>query len=336
VPLCNRPRCGLSGFSNLSELHHASHSALGPLFSELAQTHGSVRAVLADPGIGRILLDDSQDPGAGLIWGPEGLYLGGAPRAGGDYASLSSAIEGWAYLYVSPAWKPALSALLPGDYRVPHARIRLLALAPPRCPKPLPQDYLITPMAEPLGFAVTHEGQIVSRCSADMIVGHYAEIGVWTHFGHRRKGLARAAAAASLGAAFESGIEEVGWHCLASNKGSLAVADALGLSFEQPYTAFSASLPAENVGDLSASECRQLAVHFDAGAKHIHWLGFHAAAAWALAGEEERALDAVEALIAGAWSGEVSWLQTHWALQKLQGEPRFKAAIGQLKAAMKA
>lgn len=309
------------------EIAHASYAAQRPLFAELTDIHGSVRAVIADPTLGRILVYDPEAPSAALLWGPEGLYLAGAPHPGKDYGDLAAAIEGWAYLYPSLAWQAVLKMLLPSDFRVRHPRVRLLAVSSPAKSKPLPQGYALEPLNEPLGFAIMHEGQAVSRCAADMVVQNYAEIGVSTHPDHRRRGLAHAVAGASLKAAFKTGITQVGWHCLASNKGSLALAKSLGFSSRHNYTAFSASLPAEAVGDLMAAECLALAQHFAQGAKQVNWLGFHAAVGWALAGERERALEAVEDLVRGGWAGDANWLENHWALQCLHDEPRFRAAI---------
>ena len=73
--------------------------------------------------------------------------------------------------------------------------------------------------------------------------------------------------------------------------------------------------------------------HFDHAALSIGWMSFHAAGAWAQAGERDRALDAVEHLVASGWDGNPDWLAGNWALAGLTAEPRFIAAVDRLRAA---
>jgi len=55
-------------------------AAIAPLFDDLSLRHGSVRAVLRDPSLGDIWVDDPGSPRQALLRGPEGLYLAGDPR----------------------------------------------------------------------------------------------------------------------------------------------------------------------------------------------------------------------------------------------------------------
>ncbi len=137
--------------------------------------------------------------------------------------------------------------------------------------------------------------------------------------------------ARALQAAHAAGIADIGWHCHASNHGSAAIARRFAKGAPVETLAYSASLPAENAGDLGPTQCRDLALHFEAGAAEIAWLWFHAACAWALVPDTGRALSAVERLVESRWQGEPDWLAGHWALKGLGEVPRFAAAIATLK-----
>lgn len=297
-----------------------------PLFAELAALHGSVRAVLGDPAAGRVCVDDRQTPQFALLRGAEGLYLAGTPRPGQCLSGLRDAIHDWDYLYPGVSWLPSIHDALPHGFMVAHDRVRLTLKQPPAAQPLLPTGFALLPLGH-MEFSVVHQHEIVSRCTLDMAVGAYAEIGVWTHPGFRGRGLARAAASASAAHAFASGIREIGWHCHTSNAKSLAIAHALGFEIANQYRAYSASLPAENWGDLSEPLSRSLAEHFESGSRAINWLGFHAAAAWVQVGDCDRALTCVESLVASGWAGKAEWLETHWALGRLEGEPRFVEAV---------
>ena len=100
--------------------------------------------------------------------------------------------------------------------------------------------------------------------------------------------------------------------------------------------AHSASLPAENGDDLDAAAWRRLGEHFDHAAGTIGWMAFHAAGAWAQAGERERALAAVELLVDGGWDGDADWLAGNWALADLSHEARFRNCLARLREAAEA
>ena len=315
------------GFPIMLELEHKDYWCAGRAFADLIPLHGSVAAVLAGAAEGRVLVDNADAPGLALLHGPEGLYLGGSPLPGVDYSRYRPAIDGWAYLYPTSQWQERLAEVLPHPFMLVHDRIRLTITPKAIAPLSPPPGFSLVPDEEPLGFCILDGDRMVSRCGPDLVAGTYAEIGVWTHPDYRRQGLARVAATACLSALAAAGIAEVGWHCLASNRGSLALARRLGFGAAQPYQARSASLPAENVGDLDTEASRTLAAHFEAGSATIDWLGFHAAGGWALAGETGRALAAIERLVAGPWPGESQWLEGHWALAGLRAEPRFIASV---------
>ncbi len=312
----------------MQELQQPDFLIAEPLFGQLSQLHGSIAAVLSAADDGQVWVDDPVEPTCALLAGPEGYYLGGQPRPGRDYHGLRAAIPDWAYLYPAAAWLAAPDLALPHPYMQRHPRL-FLSLAPKAgADLPLPEGFSLSPGHDgALSCAILADGVVVAHCRPDLRVGDYVEFGVWTRPELRRRGFAGAALRCSLNLAVASDVARVGWHCHASNLGSIAVAQRAGFVEMATYAAFSASLPAENAGDLPPETCRALAAAFEAGRLDMDWLDFHAACAWAEAGDDERAIAAVERLVASGWEGRADWLAGHWALARLRSERRFIQAL---------
>jgi RimJ/RimL family protein N-acetyltransferase len=85
------------------------------------------------------------------------------------------------------------------------------------------------------GFVARHDGEIVCWCLADVVAGAACEIGIETAVSHRNRGLATAVTAATVEYCQKAGFHHVGWHCEASNKGSIATAKKAGFVLERPY-----------------------------------------------------------------------------------------------------
>jgi GNAT superfamily N-acetyltransferase len=315
----------------MKDLEPQRYGVAERLFSSFAD-HLSVAAVLGRHVEGRVLVDDPATPTVGLLHGPEGVYLGGGLSPGNDVASLRGAIDGWAYLHIAPDWTGDLAEVFPHPFMLLHER-RTFSIATSVFdgPAALPTGFEAV-RAEGFGCRILHEGVEVSRCLPDMVAGDRTEVGIWTHPGYRRRGLALAAAQTALAAARAEGIVVAGWHCVASNRGSAHLAQRLGGVQRENSIAYSASPPAENTNDLEEAEWRRLAAHFDHAAVSIGWMAFHAAGCWAQAGERDRALEAVEHLVASGWDGNPDWLADNWALAGLTAEPRFVAALKRLRA----
>lgn len=309
----------------MQQLQPSGFPAVAPLFRNLSLLHGSVRAVLHDPSLGQIWINDPKAPEQAILRGPEGMYLAGNPGLG--LSELKDTLADWDYLYPDAQWLPVVNDVLPNRFMIAHDRMRLALETRPTLSSKVPDNLEVIVSSDTLETSIEHAGQIISRCTVDMAVNGYAEFGIWTHQAHQGRGLAKVAAYSSIVRAIEQGITSFGWHCHASNTRSLGVATSLGFRVTDHYQAYSASLPAENDGDLEVARCLDLAVHFDAGASEMSWLNYHAAAGWALAGELGKALSAVERLVAQKWNGKAEWLEAHWAFEKIRADPRFLAAV---------
>lgn len=307
------------------ELEPSGFRAVSPLFYKLNFLHGSVKVVFSDPDIGQIWVDDLASPRLAVLHGPEGTYLAGDPL--GATGDLREAVADWNYVYPDASWLPVIHDVLPNRYMVAHERVRLTLKARSSSSIAFPRGLRLVDGEHPLATSIENPDKVICRCTVDMVVDDYVEFGVWTDPAYRGQGLAGRAARASINRAIDARIETFGWHCHASNTRSIKVAKSLGFVITDRYLAFSASLPAENDGDLDRAECLELAAHFEAGASEMPWLDFHAAAGWVIAGNQDRALAAVERLVSRGWNGRADWLEDHWALSKLTAHPRFQAAI---------
>jgi len=314
---------------NLVELHLKNYRRLRTLSAAAGEIHLGIAAVIEGMAEGAIHVDDVEQPTLAVLDGPEGTYLLGGAELSPDVAqALADHLDDWVYLHVAGT-EPVPSAL-PNAYLLRHPRLVFslpLDVSPPQA---LPGGYRIVREANNFGHRVFFGEQEVSRCMPDFVLGNRAEIGVWTHADHRRRGLASHALRATLLAASAAGVCHMGWHCHASNRGSIALARSVGAGEPISTTAFSASLPAENCGDLTTAEWLGLAQHFLAGRDDIVWLGFHAACALACAGETDLALDAIDRLVDDRWHGNPSWLVHNWALADLVKHPRMLAAVARL------
>lgn len=296
----------------------------------MAALHGSVAAVIAGTAVGRIWADNLISPTVAVLEGPEGSYLIGAAKDRHTASAMVDLLDDWVYLHVDPRAVDDLEHSLPNRYMVPHRRLMFELGAKGEIDR-RPDHLSLIVDDDGVGRRFFDGDQEVARCLPDLIVGERCEIGVWVHPGYRRQGLATVLTGAVLNAAREAGLSRIGWHCHASNRGSVALARKFALADPVETLAYSASLPAENAGDLDSAACLELARHFESGESEIMWLGFHAACAWALAGHGNRALDAVDRLVDNGWHGQPAWLANHWALGGLADDPRFLSAVERLK-----
>jgi len=103
--------------------------------------------------------------------------------------------------------------------------------------------------------AVVNIDNTIASCSAfDCIVDKKIEIGIQTTRGFRRKGYGKSAVASLIKSAFSQNIEEIGWHCVSSNKGSIRIAESLGFKHIKTYESYTPYLPVENIRDLNRNE----------------------------------------------------------------------------------
>ncbi len=100
-----------------------------------------------------------------------------------------------------------------------------------------------------------HNGKtIVGWSLSDCSYGDRVEIGVCTDERFRKNGFGMAAVSATVRACFEHGYKHIGWRCVDTNKGSIAIAEKLGFVLQHTYDSFTTYPPIENPKDLSDAE----------------------------------------------------------------------------------
>lgn len=333
------------------------------ILGELATTHVAIASVLDGTIDGGVWLDQQTKPEIALVANGDAYYLAGNASCHAEtQLAIRQIIPDWAYLFVEEPWLAQLGQVWSNAFAIEHPRIRM-GLPPNGSVKPflLPTGFELAPIDRALfarapgnldtlegevegwqspeaffetavGYCVLHKGSIVSHSLTDSVSGIRCEVGVGTAAEFRKLGLGRAAAAATVAECVRRGHHAVEWHSHASNRGSLAIAAAIGLVERDRHTALSCSLPAENPGDLDPGYCLELARHFEKASEAIDWCHFHAAGAWALAGEHERALANARLLVEGGWEGEAEWLEEFWALRSLGDDPTFQALLARQRA----
>lgn len=80
---------------------------------------------------------------------------------------------------------------------------------------------------EGIGFCLFHEKQVASLCYSVFVRGPRHDVDICTFEGHRRQGLAKAAATAFIDECLRRGLEP-GWDCFRGNRASYELAQALG------------------------------------------------------------------------------------------------------------
>jgi len=315
--------------------------------------------VLAGAARGEVWVDDPDHPRVGLAFTSEGHYLAGDPQRRDGYTGLRQTLPHNAYLICDPGWESVLDRVWDNPFARKHPRqvYRYKGQRIPDWQARVPPGYELAAVDRDLlrrtdleqhdeiagrveewpsldyflrrgfGWVVLHGSTIASRCIADCAYDTRCEMGVGTLPGHRRQGLGSLVVAAALDECERKGYRQIGWHCLASNRGSIGVALKTGFAKVKDYTAYSAVLPAENASDLSVEECRDWAEHYERAAGEVGWYRFYAGGAWALAGDEARALDNLQGLVDGDWQGRPEWLERSFMFESLQEDPRFRALV---------
>ena len=92
------------------------------------------------------------------------------------------------------------------------------------------------------GYCVINVKEIVGWCMSEYDLGHRCELGITNVEGYRRRGIATTAGTAVIKHALVQGITDIGWHCWADNKPSIATARRLGFTKRCAYPVYEVPL----------------------------------------------------------------------------------------------
>jgi GNAT superfamily N-acetyltransferase len=253
----------------LIELDSDNRASLRKLFDRYPYVHGSVAAVI-EGGMGRVFADAQEEPCVALAV-LDFHFLAGDPLNPNAPLLFKLLQPGNVVIAPTPAWRHLVAVTypnaltvyrreafqaepfdvdnlrrfcqaLPSGFELRQVRLEEVTqfatdLDPALVYNFRSHEEFIT---QGVGMGILHQGRFVSGASSAAIGGGKFEIEIQTHRQFRRRGLARAAAAALILYSLEHGIEAC-WD--AANEPSAALARQLGFHSTEKYEAYRLKQP---------------------------------------------------------------------------------------------
>jgi GNAT superfamily N-acetyltransferase len=335
----------------LHKIAQEDYELVRPIFKELADEQLNVTAILDRSSPGEVYVNDVDHPRTAYMISGDGHYLAGASQNHRFNTALNALLPRDTYfvLFCDLAdWESALDVVLKNTYAVrAYRRYHTLEqLKIPDWQDGVPNGFLMQPIKSELlagglhggedvadailgewfsmelflergfGFCLVHDSTIVSWCFSDYVSGERCEIGVYTDWNYRRRGLGTLTTAATSVQALARGFSQVGWHCWDNNVGSIGVAEKVGFKRATDYDVFINHWAAENVTDMTQEEFRAFARYYErefqtqppiSGFPHIV-----AAKAWALSGDRSGCFRHLNKAIDICWLSSVEQLREIW------------------------
>jgi GNAT superfamily N-acetyltransferase len=258
-----------TGKTMLIELDRDNRASLRRLFDHYPCLHGSVGAVI-EGGMGKVFADAREEPCVALAV-LDFHFLAGDPRHANALRLCTLLQPGEVVIAPTPAWQHLVAATYPNALAVYHReafqadkfdvdKLRWFCQALPsgfalRQVRLEEVTQFATDLAPALvynfrsheefmtrgvGLGILHQGRFVSGASSAAVGGGRLEIEIQTHRQFRRRGLARAVAAALILYCLEHGLEPC-WD--AANEPSAALARQLGFHSTGKYEAYRLKQP---------------------------------------------------------------------------------------------
>ncbi|WBW96679.1 GNAT family N-acetyltransferase [Oceanirhabdus sp. W0125-5] len=161
------------------------------------------------------------------------------------------------------------------------------------------------------GFIVRNDKTIVSWSLTDCLYNKKVEIGINTDEDYRKRGFGAIAAAATADYCLSNGIEEIGWHCVDTNIGSICIAEKLGFQRAQDYYSFTPYPPIENESDLDEEQWTEWALYYEDAIKTEPELMMVCAFCWARANNVDETIKIININKETGWKSEVQRLANH-------------------------
>ncbi len=190
------------------------------------------------------------------------------------------------------------------------------------------------------GVCVVRDDQeIIGWALSEYNLGNRCEVGIETVEGHRRQGIATITGSALVEEAVRRGVTRIGWHCWASNAGSIATALRLGFEkVEETDVYFAWFDHALNLAVNGNMQFFQEAYTealiwygraFEAGATAPWWAYWNAARAAASVNKREHALQYLQQAIAGGFQ-DAEAIQSSEHLAALHDLAEWRALLSSL------
>ena len=191
-----------------------------------------------------------------------------------------------------------------------------------------------------ISFFVAHGDAVVSCCRCVCVAGDRMEVGIETAPGHRRRGLATAAVAATVACCLNGGYRAVGWHCVHDNAGSWKTAEKVGFEREREYRmAFYIFELPDHLSQLAWScfkrgEYEKTAQYYERAfslrGDHPDYYYNCAAEAWGALGNREMALRYLRRAVENGWA-EYEYTSRVERFRTLHGTPEWEAVLTRIR-----
>jgi len=253
----------------LIELDSDNRTSLPKLFDHYPCLHGSVAAVI-EGGMGRVFADEQEEPSVALAV-LDFHFLAGDPLRVNAPLLFKLLQPGNVVIAPTPAWQRLVAATypnaltvyrreafqaeqfdvdklrgfsqtLPGGFELRQVRLEEVAQFATDLERALTYNFRTHQefITRGVGMGILHQGRFVAGVSSAAVGGGKFEIEIQTHPQFRRRGLARAVAAALILYCLEHGIEAC-WD--AANEPSSALARQLGFHSTGKYDAYRLKQP---------------------------------------------------------------------------------------------
>lgn len=195
-----------------------------------------------------------------------------------------------------------------------------------------------------ISTCVLHGREVVTWCTPDCLAGDQIDVGIFTHPGYRRQGLASVALAACVEHCLNHGFSALGWHCNAENLGSWKTAEKVGFERNREYAYYYYMYdPVDHLAELGWYHYRheeyaktvqyyeQVFALRDENPDYYYHL---AASAWALLGNTEKTIEYLHAAASHGWTN-VEWTKGQDEFSILHDHPEWQAIISRMENAAK-
>src|SRR5215475_8648902 len=253
----------------LIELDSGNRTSLRKLFDRYPCLHGSVAAVI-EGGMGQVFANAREEPCVALAM-LDFHFLAGDPLHANALPLVKLLQPGDVVIAPTPAWQHLVATIYPSALAVYHREAfqadQFDVDTLRRFRQALPSGFALRQvrleevtqfatdlapalvynfrsheefMSRGVGLGIQHQGMFVSGASSAAVGGGRLEIEIQTHRQFRRRGLARAVAAALILYCLEHGLEPC-WD--AANEPSAALARQLGFHSTGKYEAYRLKQP---------------------------------------------------------------------------------------------
>ena len=256
----------------------------------------AIFAVIHGQMPGKIFVDHEERPTSAFIQTSEGNFLLGNPNNTHFNRGVKEEVDFWeGLMFHGEAWEGKIAEVHPNKFLRKYTRRHYVLKSLPTVPEKesLKEGYTLVQVdprdiaacglknadkvmawilewgsiqafqKKGVGFMIQNEEAIVSWSLTDCVHDKRAAMGVHCDAKYRKNGFGTRVAAATAAHCLSQGIQEVEWHCVDTNRGSIAMAENLGFLRKHDYDAYTSYPPIENKEDLTREQWAEWALYYE-------------------------------------------------------------------------